>query len=184
MEDEWQTIQKVVSGDAAAFADIIRLHRAHVFKIVTNMVSSQDVEEVAHEVFIRVFKDLSGYRRVAPFEHWLSKVTVRTCYDYWRRQRRQRITSVSDEQLQILEGEVARLNRTETGAVNRAKELLDWGLASLTPQDRLAFSLLYLEDMSMKEVAQILNWSLAQVKIRSYRARQALRRRLKEKLEM
>ncbi len=178
-----QTIERVISGDVAAFEDIVHSYSDHVFRIVANMVSSQDVEEVAQEVFIRVFTDLTGYRKSAPFEHWLSRVTVRTCYDYWRRYRRQRVVPVSDDQLQLLEQEAAQLDRSDTAAVERAKELLDWALGHLKPQDRLAFSLLYLEEMSMKELGEMLGWSVAQVKIRSFRARQALRKQLTAKLE-
>ena len=183
MEDERQIIKKVLAGDSAAFAEIVRLHRPHVFKIVANMVSWPEIEEVAHEVFIRAYKHLPGYRSTAPFEHWLSKVAVRTCYDYWRRRRRQKVTPVSDEELQALEREVSRLDRFEVQAVERARELLDWALDHLGPADRLAFSLLYLEEMSMKEVAGALGWSIPQVKMRSFRARRLLRKRLQEKLE-
>jgi len=178
VSDERQTIERVLSGDTAAFADLINNHKAHVLRIAANMVPAQDVEEVAHEVFIRAFKDLSSFSSRAPFEHWLSKIAVRTSYDHWRRHRKQKIVQLSPEQFQLLENEIDELSRAEAPALERAKELLDMGLSCLEPQDRLAFSLLYLEGMTMKEVSKVLGWSIAQVKIRSFRSRQRLHKNL------
>ena len=180
---EQEVIRRILGGETQAFAELVRDYSAHVFMIVSHMVSSQEVEEVAHEVFIRAFRDLSGYRAEAPFEHWLSKIAVRTCYDYWRKQRRQKVSAVPEERLAVLEREAQELTSNENAAVERAKELLDWAFSHLTPEDRLVFSLLYLDDMSMKEAAQMLGWSVARVKIRSYRARQLMRKRLQNRRE-
>lgn len=179
LDTDWSIIERVLGGDSAAFSDLVQRHKPHVLKIVSHMVASQDVEEVAHEAFIRVFRDLSSYGKRAPFQHWLSKVTVRTCYDYWRKQRSRRVFALSDEDLTALEAEFSGKCQVDDAAVERARELLDWALEHLAPQDRLAFSLLYLEERSMKEVSEIMGWSLAQVKIRSFRARRALRKLLK-----
>ena len=182
MNDERRIARRILSGDYDAFEELIQRYKPYVFKIVAGMVAAPDVEEVAHETFIRVFKGLSAYRGEAPFQHWLSKVTVRTCYDYWRQRKPVPVVALSDDQIRALELEVASLRIAEEGAVERAKEIVDWALNHLSPPDRLAFSLLYLEEMSMKEVGQTLGWSLAQVKIRSYRARKKLRKLLKTEL--
>lgn len=182
MIDDWRIIEKVLAGDLTAFEDLVREYKSHVFKIVSNMVASKDVEEVAHEAFVRVFKDLASYQRRAPFPHWLSRVTERTCYDHWRKEKRRKAVPVSDNELQALEMEVASLRQSEDSAIERAKELLDWALEHLDPQDRLAFALLYLDGMSMEQVGKVLNWSLAKVKMRSFRARRALKKLLKNKL--
>lgn len=183
LKDESHILQRVLSGETSAFEEIILNYKPHVFKIVSNMVASQDIEEVAHEAFIRAFKDLASFRGDAPFEHWLARVTVRTCYDYWRRERRQRVVSLSDTELDALERQSSVANMSEESAISRAKDLLDTALNVLSPSDRLAFSLLYLEGMSMKEVAEYMGWSIAQVKIRSFRARHKLRSMLTGALE-
>lgn len=182
MIDEHQIIARVLSGEVDAFSDLLTLHQSHVFKIVANMVASEDVEEVAHVVFIKVFRDLALYKFRSPFEHWIAKIAVRTCYDHWRTRRRQKVVTVSDQQLNLLEASIAHLENQETDAVRRAGELLDKALSWLDPKDRLAFSLLYLEGMAMKDVGEKLGWSVAQVKIRAFRSRQLLRRKLKSAL--
>jgi RNA polymerase sigma-70 factor (ECF subfamily) len=183
LENELQIIKNAASGQVSAFEALVQFYKPHVFKIVANMVATQDVEEVAQEAFIRVYKDLPSFKAKSPFQHWLSKVTVRTCYDYWRKERKRKIVPVPELELQNLARELSGLDQMEHQAVERAKEILDWALGHLNPQDRLAFSLLYLEERSMKDVGQILGWSLAQVKMRSFRARHVLRKLLVEKLE-
>ena len=178
MNEELKVIERVLSGESSAFEELIERHKSHVLKIVANMIRTQDISEVAHEVFIKAFKDLHSYRGQAPFQHWLSRLAVRTCYDHWRKQKRSPVVPITDEQLKALEIESVELKSQEDSAIDRARELLDWALSHLNPQDRLAFTLLYLEDRSMKEVSMELGWSLAQVKIRSFRSRQALRKLL------
>jgi len=178
---EHQTILEVLSGQTAAFDKIISAYKTHVFRIVANMVRSAEVEEVVHDVFVNAFKGLPSYRFKAPFEHWLARVAVTTCHDHWRQQKRLRVFPASPEQLQALEIEAAKLDYTEQQAMDRAKRLLDWAFDGLAPQDRLVVSLLYLEDRTMREVSEMLGWSLMKVKMRSFRARRALRRRLAER---
>ncbi len=181
--DEWQIVDKVLAGDVSTFELIIERHKAQVFKIVSAMVNSQEVEEVAHQAFVRAYRDLHTYRKQAPFEHWLAKVTVRTCYDHWRSVKRNRVQVASDEKMRVFEAASSNVVQCENGAVERAKDLVDWALDYLKPQDRLAFTLLYLEEMSFKEVSEILGWSIVQLKMRSFRARNTLRKLLKKKLE-
>lgn len=178
MNSERACIEKVLAGDAAAFDDLVHEHGSYVFRIAGNMVAPQDVEEVAQEAFIRAFRDLRSYRFQAPFRHWLARIAVRACYDHWRRERRRRLVPVDDQQLRALELEASELRRGEEAAVERAREILGWALAHLAPPDRLAFSLLYLEDVPMREAAGMMGWSLAKIKARSFRARRALRKLL------
>lgn len=172
----------MLQGEVNAFEELVRAHKAHVLKIVCSMVGAAEAEELAHEVFVKAYRDLSGYSRKAPFEHWLAKIAVHTCHDFWRKKRRDRLVPAAPDDLSLLEHYSSGTERIETVAVGRARELLDRVLAHLTPEDRLAFTLLYLEELSMKEVAQELGWSVARVKIRSFRARRALKKVLENEL--
>lgn len=68
----------------------------------------------------------------------------------------------------------------ETGSQREAKELLDWALGKLSPEDRMVLELVYLEDLSMKEAAGLLGWSVANVKVRSFRSRRKLKKLLRD----
>jgi RNA polymerase sigma-70 factor (ECF subfamily) len=182
VNDDGQIIAAVLSGNAAAFEGLVQKYKAYVFKIASHMVPSPEVDEVAHEAFIRAYKDLGSYRQQAPFQHWLSRVTERTCYDHWRRVRRQRVVAVAEEELKALVLEADLAKQSEEAAVKRARESLDWALGHLDPVGRLAFSMLYLENMSMPQVGEALGWSVAKLTIRSFRARHALKKLLKTEL--
>ena len=165
-----------------AFEELLHAHKAHVFKIAAAMVGAADAEEVAHEVFVKAYRDLSSYRRKAPFEHWLARITVHSCHDFWRKKKGDRLVPLSTDDLNMLENHSAGQDRIENIAVGRAREILERVLAHLAPDDRLAFTLLYLEELPMREVALAMGWSLAMVKIRSFRARRHLRKVLESEL--
>ena len=71
----------------------------------------------------------------------------------------------------------------DTGAVKEAGEILEWALERLSPEDRMVLELVYLEGLSGKEAAAQLGWSVANVKIRSFRSRRRLEKLLKGALE-
>jgi RNA polymerase sigma-70 factor (ECF subfamily) len=121
---------------------------------------------------------LSGYRGDAPFEHWLMRLTVRTCYDFLRSHQRNREFSFTD----LTEAETHWLDRfaaspaevSETAAA--ARELVAHVLEKLSPAARLVLTLLELEDRSVKEIATLTGWSPSLVKVRAFRARAEMRK--------
>lgn len=68
----------------------------------------------------------------------------------------------------------------DIGREVEAREVLDWALARLSPEDRMVLELVYLEGLSVREVADLLGWSTANVKIRSFRSRRKLQKLLKD----
>ena len=62
----------------------------------------------------------------------------------------------------------------EKGREKEAKELLDWALSKLSAEDKMVIELVYLEGLSVKEAARLLGWSVANVKVRSFRSRKKL----------
>src|SRR5206468_8126100 len=123
-----------------------------------------------------------SYRAEAPFEHWLMRLAVRTCYDFLRSHQRNREFSFSD----LTQPETDWLERfaadpsdaSETAAA--AKALVARVLAQLSPAARLVITLLEIEDRSVKEIAALTGWSIPLVKIRAFRARQAMRKYLEK----
>ncbi len=177
-----QVVARVLAGDTQAFELLIRRHQDSVARIVGGKVPGQEVAEVAHQVFIRAFKALPGYSPTAPFGHWLATLAVRTCYDYWRERYRNRETplaSLSEAQRAWLRG---RSSGRDAGRGLETWDLLEWALAHLTPADRMALTMVHLEDRSVAEAAELLGWSTANVKVRCFRARARLRRLITEEL--
>jgi len=181
-------ISEVLDGDTNRFEVLIDRHREHVFRIVGRRVPREDVEEIAHDVFVRAWSSLPSYRGESPFQHWLSKIAVRTCHDYWRGRYRSKEAPMSS----LGEAHVDWLENTMDGepeasfisAESRmlARDVMMKALAQLSPADRAVIELVHLEERPIKEAADLLGWSKANVKVRAHRSRKKLKKIL-EKME-
>lgn len=177
-------VAQVVAGNADAFALLIDRYQHHVFRVVGRHVGRQDVEEAAHDAFVAAYRSLRRFDHSGSFKSWLTVIAVRTCYDFWRQRYRCQevaISALSAEHLDWLEKAVENGTGEAVAGIERryeARELLHWLLARLSPPERMVVELIYLEGRACGEAAEILGWSVANVKIRSYRARQRMKRLL------
>lgn len=170
-----QLVQAACAGNAHAFSEIIAKHKGRVFNMAAKYARNHhELEDLAQEVFIRVWRGIASWRGTAPFEHWLTKIAVRTCFDFLRRHRRRRETEVSRDALPeycALEGEATPAEAAE----NHALLLVRHALTKLTPKEQLVLTLLELEDRTVREVSVLTGWSEGNVKVRAHRARASLR---------
>lgn len=164
-------ITATLAGDDEAFADLVGRHRSRVFGIASRFARhDQELDDVAQEVFVKVYQNLAKFRGDAPFEHWLSRIAVRSCYDLLRKTRRERAQVPLDG---------LQLGVEDNVSAERAREVLQFGLNRLDAPERLVITLLELEEKSVREIAGMTGWSEANVKVRAHRAR----KRLKQVLE-
>ena len=180
MSDDREIIDRVLRGEIDRFADLIARHRQHVLKIVSGHVPADQAAEVAHDVFVRAYRSLTKFSQQVPFEHWLSRLAVRSCYDFWRARRRLDIpvSTLTADQAGWLDRALAAESDArfhEQADQRESHEVLDWALAQLSPENRLVLTLVYLESRSVREAADLLGWSMVNVKVRCHRARQKLR---------
>lgn len=166
-EHEAALVAAARAGDRDAFGQLVRLHQRRVFRLAGRFFRHpEDVEEVAQETFLAAWRKLHTYRREAPFEHWITRLCLNTCYGRLRRER----------PVETLPEELAGPEETGLEARLEAARLL----ARLPAADRLLLLLLHGEGWSVEEIARGLGWSLANVKVRAHRARKRLRRALEE----
>jgi RNA polymerase sigma-70 factor (ECF subfamily) len=127
---------------------------------------------------MKSFQKLASFRGDAPFEHWLMRLCVRTCYDFLRGHQRNRETSFS-ELSQPEEDWLDRVGtRPEDASENAdaARQLVQRVLEQLSPPARLIITLLEIEERSVKEIAQLTGWSVPLVKVRAFRARAEMKK--------
>ena len=181
-----EVVDQIVSGDVNAFEGLLQRYEAHVVRMVKKHIPFDKVEEVAQDVFIRVYQSLPNFKRDDSFKQWLSTITIRTCYDFWRKHYRYReipVSSLSEKHQIWLEEAIATKSSQsfdERYSQKEAREVLDWALDRLSPEDRMVLELVYLEGYSVNEAASLLGWSSVNVKVRSFRARKKLHKLLKE----
>ncbi|MFZ7127779.1 MAG: RNA polymerase sigma factor [Desulfobacterales bacterium] len=177
-------VERVLGGDADAFSGLMDRYADPVEAIVKKHVPRDQVAETCQDVFIRAYRSLHGLKDADRFRQWISSIAVRTCHDFWRRHYRNRETpesGLSEAHLRFLDRAVSNASDArwrEAGRRAEAREILDWVLDRLSPEDRMILELIYLEDLSGREAAELLGWSVANVKVRTFRARKAVRKLL------
>src|SRR6266705_4833291 len=93
---EAELIAAVLKGDATSFEPLIQKYSPRVFATARRYARlEREIEYIAQDVWLKAFQKLGSFRGEAPFEHWLMRLTVRTCYDFLRRHRRNRETAFS-----------------------------------------------------------------------------------------
>ncbi len=182
--DSESTDESLVSaaraGEEKAFVQLVRRHKGKVLALAARFArDADDLDDISQDVFIRVYEHLGEFRADAPFEHWLARVTIRTCYDALRRRKREKGNVPLENVHHLIEDKSISSNM----AAEEARNLLEWALAKLRPAERLVITLLELEEKTVREIAEVTGWSQANVKVRAFRARQQLRRILEKQYE-
>jgi RNA polymerase sigma-70 factor (ECF subfamily) len=173
-------IRRVLGGDVNRFRLLLAKYEETVTAIVKRHVPAGDVREVVQDVFVSAYRSLASFRQKGAFSHWLSSVAVKTCYAYWRKAYSSKeipMTALTERHQAWLEGvlsETAEASVAARSSQREATEILDWALAKLSAEDRLVLELVYLEGHSVKEAARLLGWTVANVKVRSFRSRRKL----------
>jgi RNA polymerase sigma-70 factor (ECF subfamily) len=175
-----EIVEQVVAGDVHAFEHLLRKYQNHVVILLKKHLPYDQIEETAQDVFIRAYRSLPTFRGESSFKQWLSTIAVRTCYDFWRKRYKSRelpMSSLTEKHQRWLEEAISAQSSQsfhEQSLQKEAREILDWALDRLTAADRMVLELVYLEGYSLRETADLLGWSIANVKVRSFRARKKL----------
>ena len=184
-----EIIHRVLEGEVNAFEHLMKRYEEHVLRIVKKHAPYDQIEEIAQDVFVRAYQSIPTFRKESGFQQWLSTIAVRTCHDFWRKKYCSRdlpmssLTERHHDWLEQVVSDHSDMSFYEKGAQKEAKELLDWALDQLSAGDRMVLELIYLEGLSGKETAELLGWSLANVKVRSLRSRRKLRKMLESLIE-
>jgi RNA polymerase sigma-70 factor (ECF subfamily) len=180
-----EIIRRIIDGDVNSFEHLLKRYQDYVLRIVTKHIPYNEVEEMAQEVFVKTYQALPGFKEQGSFKQWLSAITVRTCYDFWRKRYRSRelpMSGLSERHRDWLEKTLSNQSDKsfyEKAREKEARELLDWALSKLSARDRMIIELVYFEGLSVKEAAGLLGWGVSNVKVRSFRSRKKLKTLLK-----
>jgi RNA polymerase sigma-70 factor (ECF subfamily) len=176
---EAELIAAVLKGDAASFEPLVQKYAPRVFATARRYARREsEVEDIAQEVWLKAFHKLKGFRGDAPFEHWLMRLAVRTCYDFLRGHQRNReatFSDLSETETDWLERFVAQPESASEHA-DAAKQLIEHILSQMSPPARLIITLLEIEERSVKEISKLTGWSVPLVKVRAFRARAEMRK--------
>ncbi len=169
-------IQQTLSGDDDAFAELARRHQPRLARMVWRFARNpEEAADLQQDIFLRAWRNLRQFRGDVPFEHWVSRLAIRQCYDLLRNRRRDREDTLAPEDWDRLR-EVA--TRPDDAAASR--ELLALAMRRLSPEERTVITLLEIEEQPIRTISTLTGWSEANVKVRAFRARAKLRTFLEE----
>lgn len=179
--DDVELMRLAGGGDERAFEQLVERHQSLVFGTVAKMLGgSEGAEDIAQQVFVRVWQSAPRYRPDAKFTTWLLTIVRNLVFNETRRRRRGFLQPFENEDGSVPEirdstmrDAVAQLDEREiAGAVDAA-------IAALPEAQRMAIILRRFEDMPYEEIAEVLKTSVPAVKSLLFRAREDLRERLK-----
>ncbi len=186
-EEEREVIKRAISGDQEAYSIILKRYRDAVFALVYRMVRNrEEADDITQETFIRAFKALSRYTPKYAFSTWIFRIATNRCIDYLRKRK---ISIVPlDQGIRTKTGELRReiadfsTRPDEIFFQKRRRISIEQAIGSLPPKYREVILLKHKQERSYEEIAHILNLPLGTVKVRIFRARELLKKKLKNLL--
>ena len=179
--DVQECVRRVSGGDMVAAGELVEHLQPLVRRWVRNHLPRRESEEdLVQEVFLKLLQKVGSYQERAgvPFEHWVSRLAVRTCLDALRAERSRpewRMADLGDGEREWLDYLMHRQMGEPEARDVEAKAIVTRLMEMLSPPDRLVLTLLDLEERSTQEIAQMTGWSRPMVKMRAMRARRKLR---------
>lgn len=173
---EQELIERARGGDAAAFNQMVLAYRKRILGTISRLIGRpEDVEDVAQEVFVRLYYSLDQLRTPEVFEPWLYRLTVNASYDYLRRSKRRgesRMADLSEQQVMMADSLAGGKQDAEDRQRGEVREFVDALFRHVSEEDRLLLTLKEVEGLSLKELEKIYQVNENALKVRLFRARQ------------
>ena len=180
-------VKATLEGDPYAFEEIVERYQRLVFSIIYHYVGARDVvEDLAQEVFLKVFQSLDIFDMRGPLKPWISRITANTCLDELRRNQRQKVYTFtdlgSDDESRIEESfeQFTSQGFLAEKDVSELFMLLGKLMGRLNVKDKMAFVLRELEGLSYSDVAQAMKTTEVAVRIRISRSKKKLQKDLED----
>ena len=173
---DFELIKRAQAGDNAAFNEIVLAYRKRILGTIMRVIARpEDVEDVAQEVFLRLYFSLDQLRTTEVFEPWLYRLTVNAAYDYLRKQRRRpeyRMSDLSEQQVLMADATAGGKVEHDDQYQKKIRESVDALLGAVSEADRILLMLKEVEGLSLKELEKIYQVNENALKVRLFRARQ------------
>ncbi len=154
---DYNLVEKATRGDVEAFAQLVRNYSGLVYRVAMRLLGNEDAPDASQEVWIRVWRNIQGFRGESAFSTWLYKITVNTCLSARRKVQDREARELGDE-LPYLPVAPGGEDDPEAAALNEElREELFRALKRVRTEHRAALVLRHMEGLSYAEIAQILD---------------------------
>jgi RNA polymerase sigma factor (sigma-70 family) len=177
-------LERVRGQDQDAARLLVECLYPTVIRIVrANLPRRAAEEDLAQDIFVKMFEKLEQFQGEVPLEHWVSRIAVNHCLNAIRAQKSRpewRMADLSEEQASALDAVTSTVTEEpQPSHLLGARELVEKLLEALSPKDRLLIRLLEIEERSVDEVRQATGWSATYIRVRAFRARRRLNQRFR-----
>lgn len=176
---EAELVRQAQAGDDRAFREIVEKHQSKVFSIIYGILRNRnDAEDIAQQVFAKIYFSLSGFDFRSSLITWVYKITVNECYDYLRKRKVRKLVYESDMGEQDERNlESSPLAVESSAAVDDRLENRDYLmklLSKVTEEERMLLIQKEVEGLTVQELAEITGINENTIKVKLFRARQKL----------
>ena len=175
-------INKVINGDANAFAYLVDNYKNMVFSLAFKMTKNrEEAEEVSQDTFIKAYRSLSKFKGDSKFSTWLYRIAYHACLDSIKKNKNHNqsfeINDITYNQIKSVDNILEGIERKE-----RAK-IMDECLLKLPEEERSIIWMFYYDELSLKEIMEITLLSEANLKVKLHRARKKMLTIVEENIE-
>ena len=172
IETDEMLVRRALTGDLAAFEEIVVRHRDVVYRVAARIVGDADADDVTQDSFLRAFNRLASFRGESPFRAWLLRITHNAALNALARRPRLQPVEAIDEMVEVSDsGAPLVRSPVDQLELSERRERLMLKVALLSPQHRVVLALRDLEGLSYQEIAEVTETPLGSVKGRLHRAR-------------
>lgn len=180
-------VQRAKRGDMTAFEQLVYRYDKQVLSIAARYVNSaEDAKDIYQEVFMRVFRGMSKFQLRSEFSTWLFRITTNVCLSHRSRRRRHSHLSLDctldseDDLPHRLRDNLADKGSSEQPTLDsEISTLVQHALSSLSPRQRMVFSLKHDQGYKLREIAEMMDCTEGTVKKYLFAATQRVRKELK-----
>jgi RNA polymerase sigma-70 factor (ECF subfamily) len=177
-----ELVAAALQEDEAAARELVRTLYPLVAKLVRAHRPARSAEEdLSQMIFIKVLQKLPQFSSAVPLEHWVSRIAINTCLNQIQAEKARpelREADLSEEQVAVIRNLAATTDELGPDQSFASRQLVEHLMDALKPAERLVIDLLYLQQRSVDVIRRVTGWSAALVKVRAFRARQKMKRRL------
>ena len=177
-------VRQVRAGDENAARTLMDRLYPLVLKLVRAYLPRRTAEEdLVQTVFMKIFTNLDQYSGLVPIERWVCRIAVNTCLNQLQKEKIRpewRFSDLSENQQRFLEEQLPAPDDASPGDSALAAEIVVRLLGLLKPADRLVIQLLHMEQKTILEIAEITGWNVPMIKVRAFRARNKLKKLLRD----
>jgi RNA polymerase sigma factor (sigma-70 family) len=167
-----QLIDKILAGDQGAFAQLVDKYKSLAYNVAYRILRhEEEAQEAAQDAFIKTYRHMSGFDRRSKFTTWFYRIVTNEALSRARRKKYEKV-DISEARF---------LGQSDNG-ISENPALIHMSLAQIANKDSEMLTLFYLKELSLDEIAEMLEMTANNVKVAVHRARGRLAKKMLELL--